>query len=232
MKQGVIIIVAAIFLLGCQPKSETEKETPDIKTNTDIEQHTESSPAVSEGGSETAQVTEVESNKAPDVTDDSAEWYKDISSILDSKILEDSEETIQILSEYGRLLSGSWTEYPDRVDGERDLSWGVVPYANFSYTLIDFVADQPVYIMGYSENGPVGFDNLVAKVRKIEMESSNTFRIHYVDDSSSFGIHRGEFIFHYDIEKDAILLTELGGRVIEPSSIDYFEYRVSERLPE
>jgi len=227
MKQCFLITFIVFLIFGCQPKGKIEQETPLPQTESQFEQQVTSEQIASD---ETDEANNKIDSKQQNVQElkETNRLYKDISDIL-LEIKEFDDHTKVIISEYGQLLSGSWTSYTDKVDGVRELSWGTVPFANHGYTLIDFIAEQPVYIEGMTEGGPIGYDYFVAKVLKIEIVSPHMFRIYYIDDSSSFGTEYGDFVFTYNSENDTISIVEFGGDIVDSPEI---EYRVSEKLPE
>ena len=203
MRKWVIIVFTVVVLLGCQAKKEIVEK---VSENPEYEKITQ-------------QVEEqLDASEKKDKADQD--------SVSEGQEMIDTTE--KILVDYGRLLSGSWTNYPDRVDGERELSWGTVPFASHSYTLIDFIAEQPIFITGPREDGSVGRDSIVAEVKKIEMESQEKFRIYYDNNTSGTVRHR-TLAFSYDNENDTISLIDFGGPPFISKTI---RYRVSERLPE
>ena len=201
MKQWIVIIIATILIFGCQAKKETMEDAADGQMDIAIEQLVVTSLIVDE---EIGDAVEIEPTQK-----------------------DEYDPMADILAEYGRLLSGSWTQYPDRVNGLRELSWGIVPFAKISYTLIDFIAVPPIYIMGPIEGGPDGIDSLYVEVEKIEIESPGIFRIYYVDNSSGYVPQYGDLAFSYDSENDTISYVDFGGWPFISHSI---RVRVSERL--
>lgn len=130
------------------------------------------------------------------------------------------------LDNYCRLFSGSWSREPSALDGVYELSWGPVLFSNSWYTMIDLVAEQPVFISGASVlGGQKSDEEIVINIVRIEVESLNTIRLYYEDEDFGY-IH--DFVLHYDADRDAIKTVEKDGRIIH----DTYQYRVSNQLSE
>ncbi|MDC7124050.1 MAG: hypothetical protein PQJ46_00685 [Spirochaetales bacterium] len=223
MKRCILIFFVILILFSCQPKGDNAE-----KNITDQQDKTSQSSTEDDNGlnSEMKEENQEEENIEIKINlSDSS------SSIMDSKeeIFNAPDMTYEILAKFSKLLSGSWTEYPDRATGKREVSWGIIPVDNYSYTIIDFIAEQPVYIMGPLEGGPDGKDSLKAEIERIEMEEEDTFRIYYVDNISGLKPRRSNLAFRYDREKDTITHLDFKGF---PFISPIVQYRVSERLQE
>lgn len=122
------------------------------------------------------------------------------------------ENSIEDLTEeiYLRIkdsFSGSWMKDHDVVDGEREMSWGTVPFSNRFYFIIDFQNDNRILIKGASEGGKKGFDRYIGKVLRIEEEEINVYRFTYKNTISTRNPNRKyEVILRYNPENDTLAI--------------------------
>lgn len=113
----------------------------------------------------------------------------------------------EIYSEIKDIFSGSWMDSGDVIDGEREMSWGTVPYANQFYLIIDFQNGNRFIINGSSEGGKEGFDDYIGEVLKIEKEQTNTYRLTFKDKLDTFNPNRKhEIVLRYNPENDTMTI--------------------------
>jgi hypothetical protein len=138
------------------------------------------------------------------------------------------DRTDEIYSEIKDVFSGSWMDSGDVIDGEREMSWGTVPFANQFYLIIDFQNGNHIIINGSSEGGKEGFDDYIGDVLKIEKEQANTYRLTFKDKLDTFNPNRKhEIVLRYNPENDTMTIIGYSDDVYEnPSEM----IRVSEPI--
>ena len=127
--------------------------------------------------------------------------------ILPVKKDEEIDQTEEIFTEIKDLFSGSWMKAYLKKDGEREVSWGIAPYSNQSYFIIDFQNDNRIIIKGSSEGGKEGFDSYVGDVIKIEKNGPDLYRFTYKNILSEFSPNKKhEIVLRYNPENDTMAI--------------------------
>ena len=96
-----------------------------------------------------------------------------------TQVEEQKDQTEDLYDEIKDIFSGSWMDDYDVIDGEREVSWGTIPFSNSYYFIIDFQKDNRLIINGATEGGKKGFDRYIGQVLKIEEEDSGIYRFTY-----------------------------------------------------
>ncbi|MDA3823500.1 MAG: hypothetical protein PF450_12940 [Bacteroidales bacterium] len=129
---------------------------------------------------------------------------------------EQVDRTDEIYLEIKDLFSGSWMDDSDVVDGEREVSWGIVPFSNQYYFIIDFQNGKKEIIDGSAEGGGLGFDRFIAEVIKIESIESEVYRFTYRNTISTRNSRKNYFItLKYNPDKDTLAILEYYGVSID-----------------
>ena len=145
-----------------------------------------------------------------------------------AQVEEEPDRTEELYNEIKDLFSGSWMDTYVSIDGEREVSWGIVPYSNQSYFIIDFQNNKRIIIRGATEGGKKGFDTYIGEVIKIIKVEIGLYRFSYKDTLDTFNPKKiKEIILRYNPENDTMAIIGYGDNLYEnPSEM----IRISEPL--
>ena len=129
------------------------------------------------------------------------------------------DTTDEIYDEIKDVFSGSWKDDYVEIDGDREVSWGIVPYANQSYFIIDFQNENKTIIKGASEGGKEGFDRFIAEVLSIKKDGDGLYRFTYCDKIDFLNPKRKhDIVLKHNLMNDTLAIVEYYGQVIENPS--------------
>jgi hypothetical protein len=144
------------------------------------------------------------------------------------EVIEQQDQTEEIYAKIKDVFSGSW-KYPhaSNIDGDREVSWGTVPFSNQSYFIIDFQNSYRILIRGATEGGKKGFDRYIGDVYKME-EKEGLYHFFYKNTISTRNPNKKhEIVLRYNSENDTMAIIGYGDNVYEnPSEM----IRISEPL--
>ncbi len=131
-----------------------------------------------------------------------------------AQVEDEPDRTEDLYNEIKDIFSGSWMDDYDVIDGEREVSWGTVPFSNSYYFIIDFQNGNRIIINGEAEGGSKGFDSYIGEVLKIE-KLEGLYRFTYKDKLDTINPNREiEISLRYDSINDTMA-------IVGYSSIEY-----------